>query len=293
MATSRIHRRVGLSTSAVPHPDPSVFDLFARAGIECAELSLPGAEYPTFPYAQAARRARDAGVEIRSFHLPFYTDETVDPAALDPAVRRRTAEIHAHCLRLAADMGASVAVVHAGLEPVGDAERAERLAYSKESMAVLAELGASLGLTVCVEDLPRSCLGNTSAELADIIAADPRLRVCFDVNHLLKESHADFLRALGPQIQALHISDYDFRNERHWLPGEGKIDWTALVDGLDEIGFSGPFHYELSFHGNPKSVARSRDLTPEDIVRNAREIEERAPLTVVGNGGLPDLPDWP
>lgn len=290
----RIHRRVGLSTSAVPHPDPSVFDLFARGGIECAEISLPGTEYATFPYAEGARRARDAGIEIRSFHLPFYsTNEKIDPAALDPAVRRSTAELHAHLLRVAADMGASVAVVHAGLEPVGDAERAERLAYSKESMATLAELGASLGLTVCVEDLPRSCLGNTAAELVEIVAADPRLRVCFDVNHLLKESHADFLRVLGPQIQALHVSDYDFRNERHWLPGEGKIDWVALVDGLDAIGFTGPFHYELSFHGNPKAVARTRDLAPADIVRNAQEIEARSPITVIGGGGLPDLPDWP
>ena len=288
-----VTRPVGISVSCVPHPDAALLESFARAGVACAEISMPGRDYAGFPYAEFARHARDCGVTIRSFHLPFYTDETVDPAALDPGVRRRTAELHAHYVRVAASMGARIAVVHACLEPVEDADRAERLASAKESMAALADIGAAEGVTVCVENLPRSCLGNTSAELADIVACDPRLRVCFDVNHLLLESHADFLSRLGPLVATLHVSDYDFVNERHWLPGEGKIDWNALADGLDAIGYEDAFTYELSFAANPKTVARDRDLTAADLVRNTREIEARAPLTVHGAGGLPDLPMWP
>ena len=288
-----IARPVSISSSCVPHPDAALLESFARAGVACTEISLPGRDYADFPYAAFAVHARDAGVDIRSFHLPFYTEETVDPAALDPAVRRRTAELHARYVRIAASMGARFAVVHACLEPVADADRAERLARSKESMAALAEVGAAEGVVVCVENLPRSCLGNRAAELAEIVACDPRLRVCFDTNHLLGESHADFLALLGPLIATTHVSDYDFANERHWLPGEGKIDWRALADGLDAIGYADAFNYELDFRGNPKTVARDRELTPEDIVRNAREIEARAPITVHGAGGLPDLPLWP
>ena len=286
-------RPVGISTSCVPRPDAALLDSFARAGVACTEISMPGRDYADFPYDAFARHARDAGVAVRSFHLPFYTEETVDPAALDPGVRRRTAELHARYVGIAASMGARIAVVHACLEPVADADRAERLARSKESMAALAEVGAEAGVVVCVENLPRSCLGNRAAELAEIVACDPRLRVCFDTNHLLGESHADFLALLGPLVATTHVSDYDFRNERHWLPGEGKIDWRALADGLDAIGYADAFNYELDFRGNPKTVARDRDLVAEDLVRNAREIEARAPLTVHGAGGLPDLPTWP
>ena len=285
--------RIGISTSCVPHPDAALLESFARAGVACTEISMPGREYAGFPYAAFAVHARDAGVEVRSFHLPFYTEETIDPASLDPDVRRRTAEVQARYVRIAASMGARLAVVHACLEPVADADRAERLSRSKESMAALAEVGAEEGVTVCVENLPRSCLGNRAAELAEIVACDPRLRICFDTNHLLGESHADFLAAVGPLIVTTHVSDYDFMNERHWLPGEGKIDWRALADGLDAIGYRDVLNYELDFRGNPKTVARDRDLTPEDIVLNAREIESRAPLTVHGAGGLPDLPPWP
>ena len=285
---NHIHRPVGISVPGIVD-----FDALAKAGVACVEISLPGADYPAYPYAECARRARDAGIDIRSFHLPFYTDETVDPASLDSAILRRTAELHRHYLEVAAEMGARFAVVHACLEPVEDADRAARLDISRESMAALAEVGAALGLVVCVENLPRSCLGNSADELLSIVSADPRLRVCFDVNHLLLETHAEFLDAVGPLIATLHISDYDFVNERHWLPGEGKIDWRALADGLDAIGYTDAFTYELGFKGNPKTVARSRDLTPEDFVRNAREIEERRPLTVIGEGGLPNLPLWP
>ena len=286
-------RPVGVSTCCVPGPDGALLESLARAGVSCVELSLDGRAYAAFPYAEFARRARDCGVAVRSFHLPFYTDETVDPASLDPAVRRRTAALQARYVGVAASMGARIAVVHACLEPVADGDRAERLARSKESMAALAEAGAAEGVRICVENLPRSCLGNTSAELADIVACDPRLRVCFDTNHLLLESHADFLARLGPLVATLHVSDYDFVNERHWLPGEGKIDWRALADGLDAIGYADAFTYELSFAGDPRTVARDRDLTPADLVRNARQIEAREAPAVHGAGGLPDLPMWP
>ena len=283
---------IGLSTS---RSDGAFLDSLAKAGVDCIEASLAGREYATCDYAAFAANARAAGVDVRSFHLPFYLapeDGPVDPASLDEDIRRRTAEIHARYVRTAASMGARLTIVHACLEQPEEPRRAERIARAKESLVALADVAESEGLTVCVEDLPRTCLGNTAEELADIVSCDGRLRVCFDVNHLLLGSHADFLRLLGPKIVATHISDYDFVNERHWFPGEGKIDWRALADGLDAIGYAGAFTYELSLAGNPKTVARSRDLTPEDIVRNAREIEARSPLTVIGGGGLPDLPMW-
>lgn len=287
-------RTVGLSLCCTPDPDRALFDAFARAGVGAAEISLDGRRYRSFPWRECGRWARDAGVALWSVHLPFWTDETVDPASPDPALRRRTAEIHAEYLRLAAGIGIRRAVVHACLEPVPlePAERARRLAFSRESMAALADVGAREGVVVCVEDLPRSCLGNTSAELSAILEADPRLRVCFDTNHLLGESIASFLAALGPKIETLHVSDYDFGDERHWLPGEGAVDWPAFMDGLDAIGYRGPLLYEVPFAGRPESVDRGRALTPEDFVRNARQLEARAPLTVVGRGGAKNLPAW-
>ena len=44
-----ISRPVSVSTSCIPNPDAALLDSFARAGVACAEISLPGRDYADFP----------------------------------------------------------------------------------------------------------------------------------------------------------------------------------------------------------------------------------------------------
>ena len=71
-----------------------------------------------------------------------------------------------------------------------------------------------------------------------------QIRICVDVNHFLQESSEDGVLALGSRIVTTHISDHDYINERHWLPGEGKINWMALIAAFERIGYDGAFNYE-------------------------------------------------
>jgi sugar phosphate isomerase/epimerase len=100
---------------------------------------------------------------------------------------------------------------------------------------------------------------------------DPRLGVCFDTNHLLGEEAVSFIHRLGTKIVTTHVSDYDFVDERHWLPGEGRLNWVTLIQALRAIDFRGVWMYELGFTA-PKTISRPRDLTCADFVRNANEI---------------------
>jgi sugar phosphate isomerase/epimerase len=162
-------------------------------------------------------------------------------------------------------------VVHASGEPIADPERRDRMECAKRSLKRLAEAAAECGATIAVENLPRTCLGRDSAEVAELISAHPLLRVCFDTNHLLTESHADFLKALGPKIVTTHISDYDFVDERHLLPGEGKIDWKKFISDLVASGAPTGWIYEVP-PKNTKNIERVRELTPLDLERCAFEI---------------------
>ena len=76
---------------------------------------------------------------------------------------------------------------------------------------------------------------------------------------------------MGDKIITTHISDYDFVDEKHWLPGEGKINWQELYKALLDIGYKGPWLYELGFKA-PNTISRERDLTCEDFANNAKEI---------------------
>ena len=84
----------------------------------------------------------------------------------------------------------------------------------------------------------------------------PDVMVCFDSNHLLQEEHAHFFETVGSRIGTIHASDYDRQDERHWLPGNGVIDWTDFYRRLRASGYKGVFMHE---------VRAGEDATPANI----------------------------
>ncbi|MCI8388252.1 MAG: sugar phosphate isomerase/epimerase [Clostridiales bacterium] len=278
MATNAQDWKLGISVKDLSREN---FDALAAAHVDVIEMSLAPADYPTLDWKGAAERSRESGVGIWSIHLPFYGAEKVDIACLDESVRRRTLDMQSEYMKRAAEIGIKIAVIHPALEPTEPNEREERIIRSSESLAELAELASKLEMTVAVEDLPRTCLGNTTDELKRIISIDNRLRVTFDVNHLLLDTHEEFIRKLGDKIVTLHISDYDFRNERHWLPYEGNINWVKLVEMLENANYSGPWMYELGLDA-PKSINRSRELTYSDFRSNYESLIAKRKPEVLG-----------
>lgn len=263
-------RKTGISTK-LGGLNKENFLNYAASGVTAFELSIQPKEHETVDLDRICREAREAGVETWSYHLPFYPFEVINPASLDASVRRHTAEHLSFLIKRAASHGFLHAVIHPSGEPISDTDRPAALEYAKETLFSLAQTAKESGIILAVEDLPRTCLGNCSAELLSIVNVHPDLRVCFDVNHLLFEAHGDFLRAVKDKLVTVHISDYDFINERHWLPGEGKVNWPELLTVLESIGYSGPWLYELSLTC-PKTILRDRDIRYDDLMRNAREL---------------------
>lgn len=273
--------QLGMSCCCMGRADRDVFEAYANAGVTLMEVSLNEHVYPKTDFKEVAASAVASGVNIWSLHLPFYPFATINIADPDKAVREHTLVLHKQGVENAAMMGAKVVVVHPSGEPNPDTERAERLRYAAESLAILAEYAAQYDITVAVEDLPRTCLGNCIADIRQLISAHPRLRVCFDTNHLLFEKNVDFVKALGDKIVTLHVSDYDYLNERHWLPYEGKVNWGELVTALERAGYAGPFMYELGFK-TPASISRGRDLTFRDFIDNYNACVNKRPTTPIG-----------
>ena len=136
-------------------------------------------------------------------------------------------------------------MLHPSSEPIADGEREQRIRNSIASIGILRREAARIGAQLCIEDLPRTCLGRNSAELLRIIAPYPEVKICFDTNHLLSEDLLHFVEACGDRIATVHVSDYDMVDERHWLPGKGKIDWPALYGALMKAGYKGVLMFDL------------------------------------------------
>ena len=267
--------RIGLSSCGKTLGE-ALFSAYREAGISDMEISLKTDALERLDLASTCESARRGGVRIHSLHLPFMPFPVLDISS--PAIAETTVQYHCELLARAGAAGIRLFIVHPSGEPIEESERAERIAIAKRSLAALAEAASVFGGVIAVENLPRTCLGRNSEEILDLISADDRLRVCFDTNHLLSEDPVHFIRAVGGKIVTTHVSDYDLKNERHWLPGEGVTDWKALLGALREVGYSGPWLYELGFDA-PKTVLRERELTCFDFVRNANEIFDGKPLT--------------
>lgn len=96
------------------------------------------------------------------------------------------------------------------------------------------------------EVLPRTCLGNTSKEMLEIAEGLDGLKVVVDTNHIMQEKESDCIRMLANRLIGLHVSDRDEINERHWIPGEGIVDFQEILAALEEIGYKGFFTYEVA-----------------------------------------------
>ena len=265
--------KIGLSTCSKVLNE-QLFADYAKAGIGAMEISPAWPEYKYLNYKDLSDWSKKYGVALWSYHLPF---QTVDLSTDNRPWRLSATENLSELIKQASDIGIHKFIAHASSGAINPETRADRLAYAKESLNTLAEFAARYDSVICVEDLPRRGLAYCSDELLDILSVNDKLRVCFDTNHLLEEDIPAFIRKVGDKIVTLHVSDYDFVDEKHWLPGEGGVQWDTLYKTVQEAGYDGVWMYELGFI----SDFRSRDLTPEDFVRNANEIFSGKPLTVV------------
>ena len=282
--------QVGLSLGT-PSQREEIFRQCKEAGITQVEISVGRLEgLGTLDFPAMRKLADRYGIELWSFHLPFSPFGSIDISSPNEKKRSATVGVMAYLIRQAGSVGIKRYVIHPSGEPIQEEERPLYMEAAKKSLAELAAVAEAAGGVIAVENLPRTCLGRDSADMLELLSADPRLRVCFDTNHLLAEDPIDFIRKVGNKIVTLHVSDYDLQDERHWLPGEGKTDWPALINALRECGYRGAWLYEIGFQPSA-TIHRDRNLTPHDFVRNAVELMDGRPLTVLGTPAE-DLPHW-
>lgn len=278
--------QIGLSTPCC-HITEENLASYRAAGLTVMEISDGTEGFARLDFARARMLTEKYGIKINSIHLPFCPFSEIDIS--NPSLAEHTVEYYRGLIEKGAGIGVKIFVLHASGEPIKEA-RDLRMDTAKKSLARLAEIAKQNDAVIAVENLPRTCLGKNSEEMNELLSAHESLRACFDTNHLLAEPTADFMRNTGDKIITLHVSDYDFVNERHWLPGEGKINWQEVLSILSDLGYDGPWMYEMVLTC-PKTILRDRTLTHADLMQNARELFEGKTPTVISRP-KPNLGWW-
>ena len=265
---------LGLSTPG--YVNEQLFIDCKDAGIKHLEISVDKWKSEQLDFAQLKAWSEKYNVNLWSFHLPFWPFDEIDISNKELA--EKSINYLSEFIKKGSEIGINKYVIHASGEPIAEEDRKSRMECAKKSLYTLAELAKEYGSTVLVEDLPRTCLGRNSNDMMELLSAHPDLRACFDTNHLLDEDIVEFIHVLGDKIVSTHISDYDFNNERHWLPGEGDINWQQLILALKDVNYQGIWLYEIDF-GCPSTIKRDRDLTCKDFADNISQLGEgRTPL---------------
>ena len=274
--------RFGMSSCGFQDLSEENFEGLQKSGVEELEISLRFNKYENFNYKMTQKRAEKFGINLWSFHLPFQPFETNNISSMDEDVRNNSIHLQSEYIKKAGDIGIGIFVIHPSAEPNREEDRQILLENASNSLIKLADVAESAGGIIAVENLPRTCLGRDAYDISKLISADERLRVCYDTNHLLSQSAKKFIENVGKKIVTTHFSDYDFKDERHWLPGEGKVNWTEIIDSLLEVGYTGPILYELGLLPPQSGTIHLRELTFDDFKENHNSLVNKKPLKVIG-----------
>ncbi|MBN2022651.1 MAG: sugar phosphate isomerase/epimerase [Pirellulales bacterium] len=81
----------------------------------------------------------------------------------------------------------------------------------------------------------------------------PRLRLTLDVGHLHCQGEtpiAHYVHLWASRLVNVHLADARGRTHEHLMPGEGEIDFAAVLASLDQVDYPGGVFVELNRHGH-------------------------------------------
>ena len=258
---------IGLSTGCFYRtPLVDCLETIRGSGFSMIEVvfSPPHLDYRNPQAVQEAAGRIDAlGLEAYSFHAPFADD--IDISSLEPACREHALAEILRAVEAAASLGVHYFVIHPGPENGDIPSREERLLRIENVCSVLERVAArcgEVGIQCVLENkLPHLMFGQ-SADLLWILTClkGNRVGACLDTGHAhLAGELYPLVYKMAPYLRLLHVHDNKGHGDDHLPPGDGRIDWTALLKELAAVNFTGAFILELAGGGEPDVImARAR-----------------------------------
>ena len=235
--------------------DRTVLSLLKEAGFTAYDFSMswqgPSSELICADdYLQRAKELRkyadEIGIKCNQTHAPL-TREALgeyEYGEEGEALLRRALEI-------SGILGAKICVIHQ-LKLVSPAENAvffKRLEPTARKAGVkiaLENLWNWDGENDCAKKV--ACSNHESfLEYLKVLPEDLFV-ACVDTSHAgmkgLDTSPVQMIDALGERVQALHLSDSDYRFDQHWMPYTMHYNFEEIIGALKRNGYRGDITFE-------------------------------------------------
>lgn len=220
-------------------------------------------------------------LKVHSLHAPF---SGVDIASLDEQERKNSLEHIKKSMESCSKIEGEIVIIHpCSTETSGDDQSCLRAQNKTEdSLCTLAALAEKLGIKLAVENMTgKRRVGSDTSELTELVSKinNSHLGLCLDTGHaFVGKENVDLSKDVfecGKNLIALHIQDTDGKKDRHWLPGQGIIDWAQFMKDLASIDYQGVLTLEIS--GSPEFAERNVDhILPKamESIKNVLELRE-------------------
>jgi len=252
--------KIGM-TAGVYNPDTAVFEeelkQLKRIGFDCIDYQgfvdtqtdlfvTEESEFDAYLHTHRKIAAR-VGLTLHQVHGPWRWP-TVDDSEEGRAERF---EKMTKAIRGTARLGCDRMILHHIMPQKRiDTDPAYVREINKAFFARLCNYAKEFGITICLENMPFPCQSlarpQQTRSLVKELALE-NLRICLDTGHaqVLNVLPGDAVRLIGKDdLYALHVHDNDGLRDRHWLIGDGVIDWKDFGAALHEINFDGCFSIE-------------------------------------------------
>jgi sugar phosphate isomerase/epimerase len=251
---------VGISTGMFLHfPLSRVLEPIKKAGFNLIEVSaFPGHfNYHDIREVTLIRQQLDeTGLKVCSLHAPYSLE--LDLTSLNEENRQKAVKEMETAAEALSRLGGRTLVLHAGSEDQNITDPPQiRLEQSVKSLREICSYCQKWKITLAIEDMLGHLLGGRTRELQWLLGqlSQDGAGMCLDTGHsFLTGQLMERMIAFAPYLVMLHIHDNRGEYDDHLPPGEGKIDWSAVLQALRAISFDGELVLELKGGEDPFSV---------------------------------------
>lgn len=155
---------------------------------------------------------------------------------------------------------------------------------TKEGLALFGDMcdyAKAKNVQICFENLEP--LPHIDAVMEYI--SDPFHGFCWDCGHnACYTPHIDMMKKFGSRLKCIHLHDnlgvtqpgnIDYRDDRHFLPFDGILDWDWVAEKLNSINYNGPVTLEVSERGKPEYREWSLKKYLEEAYKRGCEIRAK------------------
>jgi sugar phosphate isomerase/epimerase len=177
----------------------------------------------------------------RGIHGPFFG---LDIASSDHEIRAVVQKRMMQGLAVAEALGADLMVIHSPFNHWHQLNRANYpsvypslMSCSADCLAPVLARAADTGCTLVLEN----CDDTDAAARVELVRQidHPNLKVSIDTGHAdichgrYDAPHlVDFIAAAAGHLAHVHLQDVDGYADRHWHPGDGRINWRPVFEAL-------------------------------------------------------------